>query len=230
MRIAVTGATGHLGRHVCDRLRLVGHDVVRVGREFPKRLGADVVWHLAAPDHRDPEACHDFMWFNDEVHASGLPVVNTGTWWQYVDGEAADLDYVKLKHVQEAMFPTTLILFSVYGQQNRTGRGFIPQLIEHANGGRQLRAVSRQQRDWVHVDDVFEAFIAATLTTPGVYDVATYETFSPYELTLAVTGEPLPNYQESPNCAPVYANNGLKTWAPRMDVLFYTRAHVKKKA
>lgn len=230
MNVAVTGASGHLGSYVCQRLRTLGHGVQPIGREFPALVNADVIWHLAAPNHRDVDACREFMWFNDDVLASRLPVINAGTWWQYADGETADLDYVKLKHVQEELFGTTLILFSVYGQQTREGRGFVPQLIDHANGGKRLAGASRQPRDWVHVEDVFAAFLAASTEPPGVYDVATYQTFSPHELVLAVTGEPLPNYEEFPNCAPQYVNDGLKTWAPRMDVLFYTRSHVNEKA
>lgn len=53
MRIAVTGATGFIGRHVVEHLRARGDDVVPVGRPLEREAlaaafhGADAVIHLA---------------------------------------------------------------------------------------------------------------------------------------------------------------------------------------
>ena len=228
MRVAVTGASGHLGQYICNRLKFSGHQVTPIGRQFPKDLEADIIWHLAAPNHRDDHDCAQFMWFNDAVATSGIPVINTGTWWQYAGPEAAGMYYTRIKQAQQAMFDTTLILFSVYGSQSRTDRGFVPQLIGYANGVNNLAGASRQQRDWVHVSDVFTAFLAATWSPAGVYDIATGTTFSPYELTLAMVGQPLPDYEQFPNCAPNYDNQQLANWDHKLDVLFYMRSHIRQ--
>jgi nucleoside-diphosphate-sugar epimerase len=228
MRVAVTGASGHLGQEVCQRLRFGYHEVIPIGRQFPKDLEADVIWHLAAPNHRDDGDCARFMQFNDEVAMSGIPVINTGTWWQYAGQEAASLYYTRIKQAQQEMFDTTLVLFSVYGSRPRTARGFIPQLIGYANGVNALAGASRQQRDWIHVSDVFTAFLAATQSPAGVYDVATGTTFSPYELALAVVGESLPDDQEFPNCSPHYDNQRLENWDHKIDVLSYIRSNIKQ--
>lgn len=230
MRVAVTGASGHLGQYICQRLKFSGHEAIPIGRKFPKDLESDVIWHLAAPNHRNDSDCAQFMWFNDAVATAGIPVINTGTWWQYAGQEAADLHYTRIKQAQQEMFDTTLILFSVYGSRSRIDRGFIPQLIGYANGINSLAGVSRQQRDWVHVSDVFTAFLAATSSPSGVYDVATGTTFSPYELTLAVVGESLPDYEEFPNCFPHYKNQQLANWNHEIDVLGYIRNSVKQMA
>lgn len=230
MRVAVTGASGHLGQYVCQRLEFGGYNVIPIGRQFPKDLEADVIWHLAAPSHRDDDACAQFMRFNDAVATSGIPVINTGTWWQYAGQEAAGLYYTRMKQAQQKMFDKTLILFSVYGSRSRNGRGFIPQLIGYANGENPLAGASRQQRDWVHVSDVFDAFLAATWSPAGVYDVATRTTFSPYELVLGMVGDSLPDYQEFPNCAPRYENQQLADWNPKVNVLEYIGSHIRRVA
>lgn len=230
MRVAVTGASGHLGKYVCQRLEFGGHTATPIGKKFPKDLEADVIWHLAAPNHRSDSDCAQFMRFNDAVAASGVPVINTGTWWQYAGKEAASLYYTQMKQAQQQMFDTTLILFSVYGSRSRNGRGFIPQLIGYANGANSLAGASRQQRDWVHVSDVFAAFLAATNSPAGVYDIATRTTYSPYELALGMVGESLPDYQEFPNCSPYYKNQKLANWDHKVDVLSYIDSHIRQVA
>jgi hypothetical protein len=72
--------------------------------------------------------------------------------------------------------------------------------------------------------------MAATAAPVGTYDVATLSTLSPHELALAITGRVLPDYAEFPNCAPQYVNDRLPDWAPKMDVLFYTRSNVYQAA
>jgi nucleoside-diphosphate-sugar epimerase len=56
--IAVSGASGFLGRHLCPALRSLGHNVIEIsradlsGEELSRHLeGADVVVHLAARAH-----------------------------------------------------------------------------------------------------------------------------------------------------------------------------------
>ncbi len=230
MRVAVTGASGHLGQYICHRLKFSDHKAIPIGRQFPKNLDADVIWHLAAPNHRDDHDCAQFMWFNDAVAMSGIPVINTGTWWQYAGQEAADLYYTRIKQAQQEMFNTTLVLFSVYGSRSRSNRGFIPQLIGYANGFNYLAGASRQQRDWVHVSDVFDAFLAATGSPAGVYDIATGTTFSPYELALSAIGESLPDYKEFPNCAPHYNNQKLANWNHKIDAIDYIHSHIRQVA
>ena len=82
----------------------------------------------------------------------------------------------------------------------------------------------------MHVEDVCQAFLVASDAAPGVYDIGTGTTFSPHELALALTGSPLPDYAEFPNCAPQYVNEPLPNWRPRMDVLWYARSHTRQAA
>jgi uncharacterized protein YbjT (DUF2867 family) len=50
MRIAITGGTGFVGRHVADRLRAAGHEVVAIGRDDDidrALIGCEAVVHCA---------------------------------------------------------------------------------------------------------------------------------------------------------------------------------------
>lgn len=47
-KIAVTGATGFIGRHLVDRLRQDGHTVYEIGRNM-QPVKCDIIYHLACP-------------------------------------------------------------------------------------------------------------------------------------------------------------------------------------
>ena len=230
MRIAVTGATGHLGRRMVNAVVRDGHTVIPIGHTWDDHLDADVLLHLAAPDYRDEDAVRGFSLLNERIeawsHICGSPVINTGTWWQYAGAEAKALAYTRMKADQQAMFATTLILFSVYGDTARTGRGFIPQLLDHCRGDSTLTGASRQPRDWIHVDDVVAAYMAALGAGAGVYEVNTRIAWSPAELVALMTEETLPDYAEHPSCTPDYRYPWVPGWKPTTRVTTFLRATV----
>lgn len=223
MRLGITGATGHLGRHLLPRACAAGHDVVPIGRERPP-AGLDAIVHLAAPDHRDAAAVRAFYDFNVAVRDTGVPVVSAGSWWQVAAGEADALPYTRLKCWQQQDFGRTVILYSVYGHAVRDGRGFIPQLIAHARGACRLAGASRQVRDWVHADDAADALLAALDAPRGVYAACTGAPISPRDLALLATGEDLPDYDEHPACWPTYPYPTVPGWAPAIDVRDFVRS------
>ena len=228
--IGVTGATGHLGRHLVNHVVRSGHTVVPIGRTWDDDVEVDALLHLAAPDHRDEDAIRAFAPLNERIvrwsQATGTRVISTGTWWQYAGTEASSLSYTRLKAEQMDAFDTTLILFSVYGTTARSGRGFIPQLVTHCRGGRTLAGASHQRRDWTHADDVVRAYMAALGAPSGVYEVGVGSAYSPAELVRALTGETLPDYVEHPNCSPHHVYGWVPGWTPTIGVLSYLREAV----
>jgi len=234
MIVAVTGASGHLGRHLVPYLWERGHIVTPIGREWDDDLDAEAVIHLAAPDWRDEDAVRDFARFNERIarwaETTGGRVINTGSWWQYATGDARDLSYSRLKDDQQAMFGTTLVPFSIYSDRLRDGRGFIPQLVAHVRGEKALQGASRQMRDWIHVADVCAAYRAALRAPEGVYEVATGMQFSPMELVVSLTGTRVGEYVESPNCEPRYHREPVPGWVPRIDILDQSRRLCRRAA
>ena len=197
--------------------------MVKVGREFPPDLEADVVIHAAAPDYRHIDAVRDFAPFNEAVarwsEITGGRVINIGSWWQYADGDAPLLRYSQLKVDQSRMFPLTVVPFSIYGTAAREGRGFVPQLLAHARGGKAISAASREPRDWIHARDVCDALRAALVAPDGIYEAGTGAHYSAAELLRSVTGETVPNWVDVPTCAPRHYHPPVPGWAPRIDIL-----------
>lgn len=235
MKIAVTGASGHLGSIMVPYLIHHGYEVIPIGHRIPGNMKADALFHLAAPrNHLDRAAIAKFYAFIEDVKwwMNSNPdtyVVNTGSWWQRASEEAKDMPYTLLKQNQQVILDaqTTLILYSVYGGRLRMGRGFIPQLIDHCDGYSRLSGASRQPRDWVHVDDVCSAFLGALEgRTAGVYDVCTGVQPSPYDLVVTMTGESLPDYDEHPHCFPPSTVITTPGWTPKVDVIDYVRRMV----
>lgn len=229
MILGVTGATGHLGRHLVPLARTLGHDVVPIGRERPP-TGLDAIVHLAAPNHRDQRAIEDFAAFNAAVWATRVPVVNVGSWWQVAGTEAQSLAYTRLKRIQMDTFGTTVVLYSVYGHESRDGRGFVPQLLDHAQGRRRLAGASRQARDWIHADDAGRALLAALEAPRGVYAACTGSPISPRDLALLTTGDDLPDYAETPSAWPTYPYPLVPGWQPTVDVRDYVRTSTWREA
>jgi len=221
--IAVTGASGHLGRVLVPYLWERGHIVEPVGRFISPDLDADVLIHAAAPDYKDDDAVRAFAPFNEAVarwaEVTGGRVINVGSWWQYAHGDAARLAYSHLKDDQSQMFPTTVIPFSVYGSTAREGRGFIPQLLAHVRGSGTVTAASREPRDWLHVRDLCDALRAALRAPDGIYEARTGLQYSAAELLRSMTGETVPNWPDVPSCRPHYLYPQVPGWTPKVDVL-----------
>ena len=234
-RVGVTGASGHLGGFLVPYLWERGHIVTPIARRWDDGIDVDVLIHLAAPDHRDEDAIRDFAKFNERIARwqgyTGVPVISTGTWWQYAGAEAESLPYTAMKRDQMGMLHgSTLIPYSIYSDRIRDGRGFIPQLVAHMRGAGAVAGASRQLRDWIHVADVCAAYEAALVAPAGIYEVATGLQFSPMELVVAMTGGTVGEYPETPNCAPRYRHEHVPGWAPRVDVLTRVRRLAERAA
>jgi len=229
MILGVTGASGHLGRHLVPLARTSGHTVVPIGRERPP-AGLDGIVHLAAPNYRDNRAVEDFAAFNAAVWAARVPVVSAGSWWQVAGPEAQSLAYTRLKRRQMDTFGMTVVLYSIFGHEHRDGRGFVPQLIDHARGGARLTAASRQPRDWIHADDAARALLAALWAPAGTYAACSGSPISPRDLVLLTTGDDLPEYAESPSAWPTYPYPTVPGWQPLIDVRDYVRTGTRREA
>ena len=223
--IAVTGASGHLGRVLVPYLWERGHIVEQVGRLISPDLDADVLIHCAAPDYRDDDAVRAFAPFNEAVarwaEVTGGRVINVGSWWQYAHGDAAAISYSRMKADQAEMFPVTVVPFSVYATSAREGRGFIPQLLAHVRGSGTVSAASREPRDWTHARDLCDALRAALRAPDGIYEAATGVQYSAAELLRSMTGETVPNWEDVPSCSPHYVHPRVPGWTPKVDVLGY---------
>ena len=227
MKVAVTGATGYLGQTMVSWLARRNVDVFLVGHRIADYMRADVVFHLAAPDHRNEQECVEFTYFNEDLATwasnHSVPVINTATWWQHAGVDAESLIYTRTKCGQQSMFAdqTTLTLFSVYGATARSTHGFVPQLITHLRGQQSLAAASIEARDWIHVEDICRAFWTAIEAPVGVYDVATYLQISPMDLARVFTDEVLMVYPDKPSAVCTYTGQRLPGWRARIAVTQY---------
>ena len=236
MRIAVTGATGYLGRYMVGYLSRRNIDLYLVGHSIPDYMQADVVFHLAAPNHKDEQACATFSYFNEDLvtwaNKHSVPVINTATWWQHAGFEAELLYYTRVKAAQQAMFDghTTLTLFSIYGDALRGGRGFVPHLVDHLAGRGRLAGASVEPRDFIHVDDVCRAYMAALDAPVGVYDVATYLALSPMRLAQVFTDDPIAVYPDNPTALCHWPNQRLPAWRAEVAVTQYIAQALRQEA
>lgn len=227
MRVAVTGATGHLGQAMLAHLTALGVEFTPVGRQIPENLRADVVFHLAAPNHKDAQACTQFTYFNEDLvtwaDRNSVPVINTATWWQHAGIDAESLIYTRTKAAQQYMFDghTTLTLFSVYGEAGRDNRGFVPQLLQHLSGKKRLTGASIQPRDFIHTDDVCAAYLAAILAPVGNYDIGTYLALSPQRLLQIFSDDKIGGYDDQPNATCHWPNQRLPRWFAETAVTSY---------
>lgn len=225
MTIGVTGATGHLGQAILNLLP----DAQPIGHSMPEVPLTGLI-HAAAPNFRDDDAVVRFHDFNQELHAylaaSRLRrVVIVGSWWQHAEGDCRDLLYTRLKDHQRRMFPGVHVLpYSIYGDEARPGRGFIPQLINTINTGEPLQGLSNETRDFIHVSDVARACIIALDAPRGTYAAATGHTASPRQIATryGITG---PDYVEYPSATPRYLARPVPAWQPLINLHAHIEAH-----
>lgn len=230
--IAITGHTGHLGRELTRFLPTA----IPIGREIPQDVQkpVHVLIHAAAPNWRDDTAIAMFDLYNEAIAAfirrhDIRTVINIGSWWQYADGNCRDLPYTLQKHRQARLMEWTgarvthIIPYSIYGDEARTGRGFIPQLIYALTTNTALSGLSDQPRDFIHVSDVAAAIITAIEANPGTYSAATGLTISPRELANRY-GIDAPDYLEHPHATPRHLHPPVPHWRPRTDVIQHINA------
>ena len=193
-----------------------------IGRIFPDVELSGLI-HAAAPNHRNDAEVIAFNAFNDQLvryiddlNISRLVVV--GSWWQYASGECRNLLYTKLKDQQRRIFMASHVIpYSIYGDEARPGRGFIPQLIDAINNRSVLSGLSDELRDFIHVTDVARACIAALDAPHGDYSAATHKTVTPRELAQRY-GITAPDYVEYPSALPNYCANSVPNWHPIIDI------------
>lgn len=214
--IGITGATGHLGSVIMGMLP----DAVPFGRTMPDHP-VDALIHCAAPDYRNDDAVTGFMNYIDSLRIyvqryEIRNVVVVGSWWQHAEGNARALRYTMMKDQQARLFGTNthVIPYSIYGDEARPGRGFIPQLIQTINGGPPLAGLSNEPRDFIHVTDVARACIAALAAPPGIYLAATRNPITPRQIA-AQYRVTAPDYVEYPSAVPTYRFPDVPLWSPR---------------
>ncbi len=236
-RIAITGASGHLGSVMMSFVEGAGHTPIAIGRKFPS-VKCDAIFHLAAPRNpKDDGEVQAFYAFNSKLVTYSMktraPIIAAGTWWQKAGREAEAMAYSRMKtHQQNVIADLTLTLYSVYGTTAREEtRGFIPQLLDHISHKTVLQGASRERRDFVHTFDVCSAFLMALDNfdnlTESSYDVCTGIDVSPSHLVYAFTGEMIPDFHEHPS-ATVPSDRiaeWLPGWAPTVDIFQYIKAH-----
>lgn len=217
--IGITGASGHLGSVLLDMLP----DSEPIGRTIPDRPFEAII-HTAAPNYRDANAVLDFRHYNRalEDHIRRYPpdvLVVTGSWWQHADGNCGDLLYTMLKNEQTRTFREAIhvLPFSIYGEQARPGRGFIPQLIHAIRIGAPLKGLSPEPRDFIHVTDVALAHIRALDAPRGTYLAGTGHVTTPRDLATryGITG---PDYEEPFSATPTYLAPFVPDWTPTVTV------------
>lgn len=225
--IGVTGATGHLGQSVIAMLP----DSEPIGREIPDRR-FDAIIHIAAPNYRDNDAVLDFRDYNRALEAhieKHRPdtIVVVGSWWQHGIGTCRDLLYTHLKNEQARTWPQAVhvLPYSIYGDDPRPGRGFIPQLILAARGDLILAGLSDQPRDFIHVSDVALALIRALDAPRGIYTAGTRTTITPRDLAgiFGLTGRRLDEY---PSAEPRYLAPQVPGWEPTIELIPYITVRV----
>lgn len=221
--IGVTGASGHLGQAILELLP----DAYPISRNMPDIPLTGLI-HAAAPDYRDDEQVMLFHDFNvrllDYLETNRLRrVVVVGSWWQHARGDCKQLLYTQMKDHQQRMFTATHVLpYSIYGNDPRPGRGFVPQLIAAINGTGQLAGLSNEPRDFIHVSDVARACIVALDAPRGLYIAGTGQTDTPRAIAerYGLSG---PDYEEWPSAVPAYLARPVPAWRPIVDL----HAHIQ---
>ena len=206
-------------------------DALPIGRTIPEQP-VDALIHCAAPNYRDEDAVRDFLGFELEirkyVQRHGIEkVVVVGSWWQYAEGNARELTYTSMKVLQARLFReyVQVIPYSIYGDDPRPGRGFIPQLIRTLTTGEPLVGLSDEPRDFIHVTDAARACIAALSARQGTYLAATRVAETPRQIAERY-GVTAPDYTEYPSALPTYGFSDVPSWAPETSLDAHIRARL----
>jgi UDP-glucose 4-epimerase len=204
MRIAVTGASGFIGKHVSLALSIIGHEVIELDLVGSPHVRADItkpldripnldaVIHLAAiaaPKDCDNDPARAFnvnvngthqvlkmayesgakkFVFSSSAHVYDIPprylptdevhplrLNNTYTTTKVLGEQLCELYYTnhRLSYI-------ALRLYNAYGADQARGY-FIPDMIAKAQVGDISLGGGDTAKDFVHVDDVAQAFVKA---------------------------------------------------------------------
>lgn len=189
MKCLITGHRGSIGRRLNERLLQDGHQVFGVDLKdgvdcadisnLNSFRGVEVVFHLAAhlspPKRNTMAACDGILAFAKQekakiVYASSAAIYNPQTMYGVHKLYGEGLFMTEL--------PTTasLRLFNVYGGN---GIGLIDKIQKKDHI--RINGSGMQRRDYVHVNDVVDAFIAA-VNWQGIVDIGTGTSYSVNEV------------------------------------------------
>lgn len=194
MTVAITGASGALGKALMRKFP----DAIPVGHTMLEEP-VDLLIHAACPNWRDERAVEEFHRFNLAVKQYTIThrpeMVSVGSWWQVADGICQHLSYTRMKDRQQSMFPEArhVIAYSIFGPD----KGFGLDVANHVSGARRMRTIGNAWRDFIHVDDVADAVVAAASLAPGVYAACSQEPVR-VSAVLASFGIQLPHAEMPP--------------------------------
>ena len=209
----VTGASGFIGSHLCQRLIQVGHTVHAISRQAPRECGhektdirwwqadladsvavhdivshikPDLVFHLASCVHGAREPQHVLPMFQSNLMSTvnlltvlsdiGCQrVVLTGSLEEpdpsgtqavpcspYAAAKWASSGYARMFHALYQVPIVLLRVFMVYGPAQHDVNKLIPYAIRTLLRAEAPKLSSGQRQvDWIYVDDVVEACLAA---------------------------------------------------------------------
>lgn len=186
MRVVVAGGGGFIGGAVCRALAVAGHEAVPIGRG-EAAAGDALVWAAGrkVPDLDASRAVHVAAAVT-AVRASGVSRViylSSGECYGEAplpwreDGPALGTTaYARAKLEGEAavaaLGPTTVLrLGVVYGPGQQPGM-VLPSIVAALRAGRRVALTSGEQtRDFVEVEDVAAAVLAALAAPPGLVNI-----------------------------------------------------------
>jgi len=171
MKIAVTGASGYIGSHLCAALREYGCDLFEIELQPYKPMVVDVLFHLAAPSHVglfDEAPAYAFRQLADANgwlhHIKADRCVFTSTACEkglYAISKRMTEDLVK------ELFPSKYSIVRLHNvaggkwPEGRTPTHLIPTLT---TGKITINGSGQQVRDYIHIQDVVDAlFMVAGL-------------------------------------------------------------------
>ncbi|HWX10366.1 MAG TPA: NAD(P)-dependent oxidoreductase [Gaiellaceae bacterium] len=181
MKVLVTGGRGFLGGHVCDALRVAGHEAIPLGRADgdlaePGVAAAlldehrpDVVVHLAAVMPDDPRLAQNAPITALVAQACGergVRMSHGSTTAVYADATP----YADSKRAsEEAAAGATLLRFAFpYGPGQR--RGAIPTMLKQARAGEPIVVYRGWRRSFCFAGDAARA-VVLLLDRHGAWDV-----------------------------------------------------------
>lgn len=199
MRIIVTGACGYIGKYLVERLKKEGHTIQCID----KKLGLDItnlntmfrmdifkpdlIYHLAAQTSVPESIKNPAQDVKDNILGTinilklGYKIIFASSGSIYGDRlDAREIDqpepqspYAISKlsgefYIKNAGIPYVIFrIGNVYGRNNN--KGVIKALLK----GGKIFGNGTHVRDYIHVDDVVEAFIQAKDWKDGTYNIGT---------------------------------------------------------